>query len=78
MVHIKSDKELLIELRNKIAGRLIEVKANISYWQIILRKAKKNSQEMVDVLKNIEINESSVKKDNVFLRCIDLMIKKEK
>jgi hypothetical protein len=75
---IKSDKELLIELRNKIGGRIVEEEANLSYWRIILRKTKKNSADMLETLKKIEGNEDSIKKDNVFLKCIDLMIRKEK
>ena len=72
----KSDKELLIELRNKIASRIIECKANIAYFQLTTRKLKKVSQEMVDGRKAVDINEDSIKKDILFLKVIDEMIKK--
>ena len=78
MIEIKTDKELLIELRNKVSSRIVENKANAEYWRIVAGKSKKVSQEIVDVRKSIELNEDNVKKDIVFLRCIDLMFKKEK
>lgn len=78
MIEIQTDKELLIELRNKIAGRIIENKANIEYWRVVIRKAKKDTQEIVDARKSVELNEDNVKKDLVFLKCIDLLLKKEK
>jgi hypothetical protein len=73
---IKSDKELLIEFRNKVSGRIIENKANTEYWGVVVRKAKSNSQEIIDARKSVELNEDNVKKDKVFLKCIDLMMKK--
>jgi len=73
---MKTDKELLIEVRNKVSGRIIENKANISYWQFVVQHAKHDSQEIIDARKSVEINEDNVKKDKVFLKCVDLMIKK--
>lgn len=78
MEQIKTNKELFIELRNKIAGRIVEEKANISYWQEVIQHAKQNSQEIVDARNSISINEQSLKKDLLFLRCIDILLKKEK
>lgn len=75
---IKSDKELLIELRNIIAGRIITSKANIAYFMEAIKKAKKVSQEIVDARNNINLNEQNIKKDKLFLKVIDLMLKKEK
>jgi len=77
MITLRSNKDLLIELRNKVSYRIIECKANIAYFQVVLRKLKNVSQEMVDGRKAIKTNEESIKKDEVFLRCIDLMIQKE-
>ena len=73
---IKENKQLLIEVRNKIAGRLVESKANLAYWQEIASHSKKNSQEIVDARNSITINEQTIKKDTLFLRVIDLMLKK--
>ena len=78
MEELKNDKQILIELRNKIAGRIIECKANIAYFQVVLRKIKKVSQEMIDGRKAIERNEESIKKDIIFLRVIDEILKGEK
>jgi hypothetical protein len=75
---MKTDKELLIELRNKVAGRIVENKANIEYWRFVVRHSKQNSQAIVDARKSVELNEENVKKDRVFLRVIDLMLKGEK
>ena len=77
MEEIKNDKQLLIELRNKIAGRIVENKANHDYWLYVANKAPHDSQEIIDARKNIELNDDNVKKDGVFLKCIDLMIKKQ-
>ena len=78
MKEIKTDKELLIEVRNKVAGRIMENKANIIYWQYVVQHAKQNSQEIIDARKSVELNEDNIKKDTVFLKVIDSMIRKEK
>lgn len=78
MERIKINKEHLIEVRNKVAGRIVENKANILYWREVAKKAKKISQEVVDARNNIALNEGNIKKDKIFLKCIDLMLKKEK
>ncbi|MCK9370698.1 hypothetical protein M0R04_12385 [Candidatus Dojkabacteria bacterium] len=75
---IKTDTEHLIILRNNISYRLIEAKANIFYWQDVIKRSKQNSQEIVDARQSISLNEQNLKKDKLFLRCIDLMIKEEK
>jgi len=75
---MKTDKELLIEVRNKVAGRIMENKANISYWQFVVQHAKHDSQEIIDARKFVEANDGNVKKDILYLKCIDLMLKKEK
>jgi hypothetical protein len=77
MIKIKTDQELLIELRNRIAGRIVECKANLNYWLKMFQKSKKDSQERVDAKKSMDINEENIKKDKVFLESIDLMLKKE-
>lgn len=78
MTKIKTNKEISIELRNKISARIVEAGANLMYWNELFKKAPKNSQEIVDIRQNIEINETNIKKDTLFLKCIDLIIKKEK
>lgn len=74
MIEIKSDKELTIEFRNLIAGRLIERKANILYWEEIKKECKDNSPEMVESIKNIELNQKLIEKDIIFLITIDRML----
>jgi hypothetical protein len=44
----------------------------------VSRKAKTISQDKVDATNNVGGHETSIKKDTLFLRIIDLMIKKEK
>jgi len=73
---VKTDKEHLIELRNIVSGRIITSKANILYFLEVVKKAKKISQEMVDARNSISLNEQNMKKDILFLKCIDLMLKK--
>jgi hypothetical protein len=72
---IKTNKYLIIELRNKIAFRIIEQKANILYFKKIIRQSKTNSPEIVDAFKKKNINEENLFKDEIFLKCIDEMIK---
>lgn len=74
-IKIKTDKELLIELRNEIAGHLVKFDANILYWEEIGKKAKKISQEKADSVSNIAVNQQNIKKDKLFLKCIDSLIK---
>lgn len=56
----------------------MENRANIEYWSWVIKHAKQNSQEIVDAHKNAKLNEGNAEKDLVFLKCIDLMLKKEK
>ena len=71
---IKTEKELTIELRNSIAFRIIEYKANIAYWKIIIRQSKSNSPEIVDALNKKRLNEDNLTKDIIFLKCIDKIL----
>jgi hypothetical protein len=73
-MHIKTDKELTIDLRNQIASRIIEFKANILYWKRIIRQSKTNSKEIVEALNSKKINEDKIEADEIFLRCIDDML----
>ena len=75
---IKSNREFLIELRDEVAKRVITYRANLAYWQEVSRTAKTISQDKVDATNNITGNETSIKKDTLFLKCIDTMIKNEK
>lgn len=74
-IHIKTDKELLIEFRNLIAMRRTEYIANAAYWKQVSIKAKKNTQEAVDSSNNVALNETNAKKDKAFLKVIDSLIK---
>lgn len=71
---IKTEKELTIELRNSIAYRIVEYKANIAYWKIIIRQSKSNSPEIVDALNKKRLNEDNLTKDIIFLKCIDKIL----
>jgi len=73
---VKDNKQLLVEVRNKVASRIVEGKANLAYWQEVASHSKKNSHEIVDARNSISINEQTIKKDTLFLRVIDLMLKK--
>ena len=75
---IKTEKENLIEVRNKTSIRYTEARANISYWKIVFKDSKKNSQEKVDANSNIAINQTNMRKDKIFLECIDKLIAGEK
>lgn len=75
---IKTDKELLVAVRNNVAGRIVENTANTAYWQYVVQHAPHDSQEIVNARKSVEANKDNVKKDTIFLRCIDLMLKNKK
>ena len=73
---MKTRKELLIEFRNKIAARAIELEANVAYWKVVYTEAKKDTQDRIDSLNNRANQEKSLKKDIKFLEVIDNMIEK--
>ena len=68
---IKTDKELLIVLRNEVNARLLKWKTSVRYWQMVDKKAKKNSQDKVDAQNAIASNQTDVKKDTLWLKAID-------
>ncbi len=73
---MKTNKELIIELRNSVAYRLIEARCNLAYWKRIIRKLKANTPEIIEAIEKKRINEVSIPKDVEFLKVIDEMIKK--
>ena len=75
---ILTNKELLINLRNNIAYRMIDNKASILYFEEIAKGLKDNSQEKTDAFQTINTDSQNIKKDKLFLKCIDRMLKKEK
>lgn len=74
MVSVKTNEELMVELRNRVAGRLIEFRANMLYWKKVSRSVPANTQEMVNALQAVKNNESDIQKDKLYLKCIDEMI----
>jgi len=73
---IKTEKENLILFRNIIGLRIAETRANIEYWYLVTKKSKKNSQDRIDALNNRASNEKRLKKDLVFIKVVDGMLKK--
>lgn len=73
--NIKSDYKLTVELRNRIAGRLIEAQANVIYWRGVIKQAKTNSPEIMQAIESVTLNTENIKKDKVFVKCIDEMLK---
>ena len=74
---IKTEKENLIEVRNKISLRRTECIANTVYWKTIIKESKKNTQQIVDANSKLSINQKNLKADKVFLECIDRLIEGE-
>ena len=72
---IKTEKELTIELRNQIAFRIVEYKASIAYWKIIIRQSKSNSPQIVEALQKKADQEDKLRKDTNYLKVIDEMIR---
>lgn len=71
---VKSNIELLIELRNQVAFRLISQEASELYWMEISKKTKKNSQERVDALQKVVANQQLSSADKKYLQIIDDML----
>lgn len=78
MTKIKTDKEHMIDVRNKISRTIVENRANILYWQEVARKAEKNTDIEVDAKDKIKINRVAIKKDKLFLKLIDKKLSKMK
>jgi len=75
---IKSRIEHLSDLRNTVCGRLVEWEANVIYWNAETKRLKANTQGRVDAENNKANNESNVRKDSLYLKCIDQLIEQEK
>ncbi len=78
MDEILTNKQHLFNIRNMVSRRIIEARVNIIYFYEAIKKYKKTSQEMVDARNSIVINEQNIKKDTLFLKCIDQTIKIER
>jgi len=78
MAEPKTKIDQLIELRNAVQARLCEWEANVLYWEMVSKKAKKNTQDKVDAENNIANNRKNVKKDTLYLKCIDILIEEAK
>jgi hypothetical protein len=75
---VRTHLENLNAVRNHVALRYAENQCSQIYWERMARLAKNNSQEKVDANKNFEAQVDAVRKDKLYLECIDELIKKEK
>lgn len=71
---IKDDHTLLVELRNQTAGKIIGHKASKRYWKIMASEAKKDTQERIDALQKVSLNEQLISADKKYLQVIDGML----
>lgn len=76
MEDIKTEKQLIIELRNKIASQIVSQRASELYWREVAKKSKKDTQEKVDSLNKVSINQQLNSKDKAYLKIIDEMLEK--
>lgn len=74
METIKTKRQLTVEFRDKIAARIVEQEANVLYWKKVARQCKSNTPEIVQALSAIDVNKDLIKKDELFLKCIDEML----
>jgi len=70
----KTEYQLLVELRNQVAGRVVGQKASERYWRIIASEAKKDTQERVDSLEKGALNQQLINADKKYLQVIDEML----
>lgn len=70
----KTNHQLTVELRNKIAGQIIAQKASERYWRIVADEAKRDSQERLDALQKAAANQQLTSKDKKYLKVIDEML----
>lgn len=78
MSEIKTNQQLIIKLRNEVAYRLIGFRASEKYWRNVSKKAKKDSQERVDALNMVAVNQQNISKDENYLKVIDEMLESKK
>lgn len=71
---MKDKKTVAIEFRNKILERLFEREANKAYWEMISDTNKKGSEEYLEAIQNIVVNEDLIEKDTQFLKIIEILI----
>lgn len=72
---MKTKKEILVELRNQILTRLVVAEADKAYFEFVSEDSRDNSPEKVEALEVIKSKAESIKKDTVFLSCIDKLMK---
>ena len=73
---IKTEIELTEELRNRIASQIVTQETAVTYWREVSKKAKKDSQERVDALQSVVINQQMISKDKHYLKIIDDRLEK--
>lgn len=74
---IKTNIELLIQLRNQVAFRIVSQEASKRYWQIMAKEAKKDTQERIDTLQKVSLNEQLISADKKYLQVIDEMLEEQ-
>jgi hypothetical protein len=74
---IKSDLQLLIELRDMVAARVMGQKTSKKYWEMMSKKSKKDTQEKVDAINKIALNEQLISADSKYLKIIDEMLEEQ-
>jgi len=74
---IRTRLEHLTAVRNHVALRYAENQCSLLYWEQVFRLAKPDTQERVDASKNVETQADSVRKDKLYLECIDKLLKGE-
>lgn len=71
---IKTEKELLTELRNEIEKRRLSFVASSKYFLMVEKKAKQNTQEIVDARNKKAESEHKAKLDKDYVRIIDELL----
>lgn len=78
MNEIKTKKQLVIELRDRIAAQIVGQDMSVLYWELVAKKSKKNSDEQMDAFRQVNANADLSRKDRIYLKIIDQKLKELK
>lgn len=78
MNEVKTEKQLVIELRDRIAAQIVGQDMSVLYWREVAKKSKKDTQDRVDAINQAAANQQLSAKDRVYLKIIDNRLKELK
>lgn len=75
---LKTEVEILTNLRNEVYEKIIINKANRAFWIERKNQFKKTKPEHIEAKNKIQINEENIEADELFIVVIDKQLKEAK